>query len=81
MVHVRDSARSGYCGGVGMSEPTYPKINDGQPLSIMLDGKETLLFPDEAGNTYITFSDGTAAVHVAPGKEWVSVTVEGDSDE
>jgi len=42
----------------------------------MLDGKETLLYPDEVGNTYITFGDGTAAVHVAPGKEWVYVSVD-----
>ena len=59
-----------------MSEPTRPKINEGQPLSIMLDGKETLLYPDHAGNTYISFSDGTAAVHVEQGDTWVSVSVE-----
>jgi hypothetical protein len=52
-----------------------PKINNGQPLSIMLDGKETLLYPDAVGNTYITFSDGTAAVHVEPGEKWVYVEV------
>lgn len=56
-----------------MSGTETPKINDGQPLSIMLDGKETLLFPDAHGNTYITFGDGTAAVHVAPGDEWVYI--------
>jgi hypothetical protein len=55
-----------------------PTINEGQPLTIMLDGKETLLFPDKNGNTYITFSDGTAAVHVAPGDRWVYVEVSDD---
>ena len=52
-----------------------PKINPGQPLSIELDGKETMLYPDKNGNTYITFRDGTAAVHVEPGDKWVSVEV------
>jgi 3-oxoacyl-[acyl-carrier-protein] synthase III len=50
-----------------------PKINEGQPLSLVLNGEETVLFPDASGNTYITFGDGTAAVHVAPGDEWVYV--------
>jgi hypothetical protein len=43
-------------------------------LSIVLDGEEVILCPDEHGNTYITFGDGTAAVHVAPGREWVYIT-------
>jgi hypothetical protein len=59
-----------------MSDTTTPKIKPGQPLSIMLDGKETNLYPDDAGNTYITFGDGTAAVHVAPGNNWVYITEE-----
>src|SRR5439155_5109887 len=32
-----------------LTVPETPKINNGQPLSIMLDGKETLLYPDAAG--------------------------------
>lgn len=38
-----------------MSEPTRPKINEGQPLSIVLDGKETLLYP---GDEWVYISEG-----------------------
>jgi isoleucyl-tRNA synthetase len=43
-----------------------------RPIPEVIDASE--LIPDEYGNTYITFGDGTGAVHTAQG--WIMVKEE-----